>query len=396
MHTLVISTTGQPEANLESTRYFIENHSHIDKITILSTEYMRQQGKTDLLKQSLHHIHNMMIEVLDIPNKYEESNMLAIRELILNWINTHEPQDTFIFNITGGTKLISIALDSISTLLNKRVECFYQSRDHKIIWYQRQNAQTTYPINSNLDLQQRVLSRGYQITKQQPIQDIELIDLQYANILINIMHNDFHKGRQCISFMNKLATEAERHPDFSVYSPDIQAEMIETINFLADQTHNHFFRFNSSYSTITFQNKESINLVKGGWLEVYAGYEFFKVLIQLNPKAEVAINVELKKNDTPNEMDVMFIDHAQLYCIECKTAKTMTEAKAQDVLYKLSALQDFGGLNQKRAIISLYPLKHYNLTRAANAGIKIFQEKELLNLSEHILNWITSTNKKLE
>lgn len=33
----------------------------------------------------------------------------------------------------------------------------------------------------------------------------------------------------------------------------------------------------------------------------------------------------------------MFIHHAHLYCIECKTAKTMAHEQAKDVLYKLSS-----------------------------------------------------------
>lgn len=139
MHILVISTTGLPEANLESARHFIESKSNIDKITILSTEYMNQQGKTKLLKQSLSDLKQQIIlEVLDIPHHYEESNMFAMQELILDWVNTHTAKDTFIFNITGGTKLMSLALDRVATVLGaKRAECFYQSRDHKVVWYQR-------------------------------------------------------------------------------------------------------------------------------------------------------------------------------------------------------------------------------------------------------------------
>ena len=40
MKTLVLSTTGHPEANLESARYFIQNKSNIEKITILSSEWL--------------------------------------------------------------------------------------------------------------------------------------------------------------------------------------------------------------------------------------------------------------------------------------------------------------------------------------------------------------------
>lgn len=127
----------------------------------------------------------------------------------------------------------------------------------------------------------------------------------------------------------------------------MQTETIKALTILAQITQNHFFQFDPQNYTITFKTKEHLSFVKGGWLEVYTGYEFFKALITLNSQAELAINVELKKNNTPNEMDVMFIHHAQLYCIECKTAKIMTGDKTKDVLYKLSALQEFGGLNQK-------------------------------------------------
>ncbi len=37
----------------------------------------------------------------------------------------------------------------------------------------------------------------------------------------------------------------------------------------------------------------------------------------------------------------MFIHHAHLYCIECKTAKTMAHEQAKDVLYKLSSFAIF-------------------------------------------------------
>ena len=66
----------------------------------------------------------------------------------------------------------------------------------------------------------------------------------------------------------------------------------------------------------------------------------------------------------------------------------MAHENAKDVLYKLSALHDLGGVNQKRAVVSLYSLKDYNLTRAQNSDIKIFQEKDLLNLSEKILTYL--------
>ena len=388
MRILVLSTTGHPEANLESARYFIEQNSSIEKITILSTNFMHNEGKTALLQQSLKQICHIPVEVLDIPHGAEENNMLLIQDLILNWINTHAAKDRFLFNTTGGTKLISIALDRASMLLPGRAECFYQSRDNNLVWYQRQSDKIVYPMNSNLNLQQRVISRGYQIIDQYPITEISIEQLHYAQLLINKMQNDFYKGRGFCSFINMLASISDDKNKLALRFDEMRDEQIEGLSELAQITNEHFFKFDAENKTISFCSEETRDYMKGGWLEVYAGYECFKALVNLNPNAELSINVTLQKNDTPNEMDVMFIHQAHLFCIECKTAKTMAAETAKDVLYKLTALQDFGGLNQKRAVVSLYSLKDYNLTRAENADIKIFQEKDLLNLSEHILKWL--------
>lgn len=389
MRILVLSTTGHPEANLESARHFIQNKSSIDKITILSSEYMNKEGKTALLQQSLQQICDIQIEIVDIPHGHEESNMLAMQDIILKWASQYPAKARFIFNVTGGTKLISLALDRASLLLGAgRAECFYQSRDHRVIWYQRQSGKIAYSINSNLNLQQRMLSRGYQITRQQPITDISIEQLRYAQILIDTMRSNFYKGRSFCSFINKLASISADQNELSICLDSIQEEQAEGLRMLEQITEQHFFSFNAGSKTISFNHKESRDYMKGGWLEVYAGYECFKALISLNPQAELAINVELNKNGTPNEMDVMFIHHAHLYCIECKTAKTMAHENAKDVLYKLSSLQDFGGINQKRAVVSLYSLKDYNMARAQNSDIRIFQEKDLLDLQELITQWI--------
>lgn len=393
MKILVMSTTGQPEANLESARHFMNHNSMIHKIMILSSRAMKQQGKTELLQRSLAQICNIPLEILEIPDHWEESNMLALQNMLLEWINTHTPQDSFIFNVTGGTKLMSIALDRTSQLLgSRRAECFYQSRDHKIVWYQRKIDQSIYPIHSHLDLQQRVNSRGYQITDLQAITDVSILELRYAQVLIEKMREDFQKGRQLCSLMNKLAASSDQQDCLSVQLLTMPLEQAETILVLAQSHQEYFFQFDVESRTLTFKDESKRAFVKGGWLEVYAGYECYKALVSVDHQAELAINVTLRKNNTPNEMDVMFIHQAYLYCVECKTAKTMNSDTAKDVLYKLSALNDFGGLNQKRAVVSLYNLKEYNLTRAINADIRVFQEREILDLSQHFEQWLVGNS----
>ena len=86
MSILLLSTTGHPEANLESARYFLENKSDIEKITILSTDFMMQSGKTELLMQSLKEIFNKEIEILDLPSGHEEHDMFGMALLHKDFI----------------------------------------------------------------------------------------------------------------------------------------------------------------------------------------------------------------------------------------------------------------------------------------------------------------------
>lgn len=391
MRILTLVASGQPEANLESARYFFENNSRIEKIAIFASVYMTQTGAATGLKQIIEPLYHGAIEIIDVPNGIEEENLQELEQLILAWMKQQPAFSTYLFNVTGGTKLFSLAFDHVSTIVGKnRAECFYQNRKQNIVWYQRQTGKTLYQMNTNLNLQQRVSARGYEINSQQLITELPVQDLNYANFLISQLRLDFQTGRRLCSLMHKLAGLGETKQGYLI---DVDISTVDqfsrdVMQQLALDTEQRYFTFDADHQLIRFQDKASCNYVKGGWLEVYVGFECFKALIGYNPQAELAINVELKKQGTPNEMDVMFIYDAFLFCIECKAAKTMADNSAKDVLYKLTALNDLGGIKQKRAVVSLYPLREHNLLRAQNADIKIFQEKELLNLQHHIDQWL--------
>lgn len=394
MRILTLVASGQPEANLESARYFLEHTSTIKKISIFSSQYMTSTGAPVRLQRVLEALYPVATEIIDVPGGIEEHNMLQLQQLIMDWVAQQDRQNTFLFNVTGGTKLFSIAFDRVSALMaSKRAECFYQSRDHHIVWYQRHTGKILYPIHTNLGLLQRVQARSYQITRQQQITELPIEDWQYAQHLIENLKVNFHQGRRFCSLMHKLAGQAETQMDYRVDIQQIEEKSRKQLYDLAEVSQQRYFCYDEQQQILSFRNKASCQYVKGGWLEVYAGFEAYKALYALNPQAELAINVELKKQGTPNEMDVMFIYQAQLYCLECKAGKTMAEDSAKEVLYKLSALGDFGGINQKRAVVSLYSLREHNLLRAHNTEIKIFQEKELLNLQQCIQDWLSQQSQ---
>lgn len=51
MKTLFLTVTGNPEANLESTRALLAQNTQFTKIALISTEKMRAEGNTALLEK---------------------------------------------------------------------------------------------------------------------------------------------------------------------------------------------------------------------------------------------------------------------------------------------------------------------------------------------------------
>ncbi|MDR9778755.1 hypothetical protein RJJ65_40120, partial [Rhizobium hidalgonense] len=112
---------------------------------------------------------------------------------------------------------------------------------------------------------------------------------------------DFQTGRRLCSLMHKLAGLGETKQGYLI---DVDISTVDqfsrdVMQQLALDTEQRYFTFDADHQLIRFQDKASCNYVKGGWLEVYVGFECFKALIGYNPQAELAINVELKKQGTP-------------------------------------------------------------------------------------------------
>lgn len=399
MKTLFLTVTGNPEANLESTRALLAQNTQFTKIALISTDKMRAEGNTALLEKSISALCDLEIEMIDLMDGIEDSDMFAVQNILQQWID-QQPQSTkFLFNITGGTKLQSIAQDRLSHQLTRsRAECFYQNRKQKIVWYQRHNDHVLYDISGQLSLEQRLSSRGYQIVESQRIQE-RINDLRYAQLLIDVMKQDFHTGRRFCSFLNKIAAMIDSSKSLSTVMHGIDNDTREGLTILSDLTEQQYFQFDPSTCKITIADEEALKFIKGGWLEVYAGYECFNALNLLSNNAELAINVEFQKDCTNNEMDIMFTHHGHLYSIECKTEKYLInnqqsnqqykdKNKSTNILYKLASLHETGGLNHHQAVFSLYALPDHNVIRAKNAGIRIFQEKDLLNLSQLVYDWL--------
>ena len=140
-----------------------------------------------------------------------------------------------------------------------------------------------------------------------------------------------------------------------------------------------------------FDNESHRAVAAGGWLEILTT----QMLKQTTHTRDLNMNVQFDKSTqrigsaSRNEMDVMTMIGPTLHLIECKTVNWEggSGPKAEDSIYKLSALSDIGGLNTRSAFVSLYDVPGYAKTRAAENNITLICGRELIGLAKHLEQW---------
>lgn len=91
-----------------------------------------------------------------------------------------------------------------------------------------------------------------------------------------------------------------------------------------------------------------------------------------------------------NEFDVAFMAKNKLHIIECKTMIMDREEgiKAEDILYKLETLKDYGGLLAKKCLVSYFEVPKYVKNRASFLNIEIIHGEDVQRLKLKIQEWV--------
>lgn len=154
------------------------------------------------------------------------------------------------------------------------------------------------------------------------------------------------------------------------------------INFLSEINYTHENKL----------DKKETKYFSGDWLEEYV---YFKIKDELNLNDdEILTGCTLKKEQTNNEIDVIFIHNHKLFIIECKTSiidkrkfeKIKEGIKVEEIkdfkllpeiLYKSDALRNKFGLFANTAILTLEEIKNEDGTAIDDAYKDHFERAKL-------------------
>lgn len=291
--------------------------------------------------------------------------------------------EEILLNITGGTKLMSVAAQSVAHAADWRM--FYVDADTDRISWLGKDAPPSRQIGEQLRLRHYLQSYGFSLP--QPPARAGMTARQQA--LTNTLLRQIGSLEQALSQLNWLSQIAEDKRGLSVQMTPQQADSRSLEALLR-----HFEEAGSlgvEFDTIRFPSETERAFVKGGWLEQHV----MQCIHQLTGEAGIrdkAANLRVQDADgVESELDVAFLAHNRLFVIECKTARMdkPESPKANDTLFKLAEnTRRVGGLSSRGMLVSYRALRDSERKLARALNIECVCGADINRLAERIKGWI--------
>lgn len=331
---------------------------------------------------------NIKVTLVRIENIYDFQEM---ENCFIELIDQFDGKDIAL-NVTGGTKLMAIVAQNTFAMGGKPI--FYVDSDNnQILFISRNEKGQSIPnkmLNCQIDLKTYLSAYGmvYKSTKQ-PLASEQLI----TNLEPFIKQYDKYKDD--IPLLNSYAAESQK----SGFKVDFKHHKVKSFVTLLEELH-HKNLLDFDRHRIDFRDTVHKDLLNGVWLEEIT----YKAIENIKSIQDKALSLEvgnssydqskhqyaLKNQGNQNEFDIAFMAKNRLHIIECKTQLMNKEGgiKSEEILYKLEALKNYGGLMTKKCLVSYFEVPESVKNRAKELHIEIIQGKDLQRLREKISNWI--------
>lgn len=299
--------------------------------------------------------------------------------------------DDVTLNITGGTKLMSVAAQSVAAASGWRM--FYVDADtDRAIWLSQDKA-PFHLLQEQLKLRHYLRSYGFELPAKPNRVQATAAQQQLTQALVQQVGS----LENSISALNALAQDAENRRSLSVPINDAQRDS-RSLDVLL----RHFEAAKVlavAGERIQFASEAARDFVKGGWLELHAIQAVHQVtgLLGIRDKA-MGLEVVDTATQTRNELDIAFMARNRLFVIECKTARIdkpqgrgdhATPPKANDTLFKLAEnCRRIGGLGTRGMLVSYRKLHEPELKLAKALGIAVVAGADIARLPEKLKQWV--------
>ncbi|GAB4403111.1 MAG: hypothetical protein OHK0048_21660 [Rhodoferax sp.] len=363
--------TGQNAANLIPLKQLAAQ-----EVWILETPAMKAQHSGTNLKLALSP-YVPKIECLPFDDSTPQSITTAAAQLANEVLDGRN----VVFHITGGTKLMVLAIHRELELLNTGTggyrALYADTQRQTLDWLDATSTQQ--PMQDVLSLQDLLLLRGYRTVNDTRAAK----DQQRAAARAPVSRYMGEQAQSLSRFFGTLAHKAQAAANGQLkqhfdWAPGGSAAKLMTL-----ASKHGLLQWTSGQSDFAFSDLDSAHFFAGGWTEEYV---FLKLTGLLKP-GQYATNAQIIQNHskTRNEIDVIAVKNNRALIVECKAKK---QDEAQAAIYKLGqVVRQVGGLMARGLYVSARDVSPFDRSRAAEYGIDVLAGEELKNLNVYLRDW---------
>lgn len=315
-----------------------------DKVLLVTTEKMeRGENKKPKSEAILEAFDPEFLEEDKHYKLHVDEKMLFNVEKRLSDYFKYKKFDKIFVNITGGTKIMSLAAYKFfDEFNNEAVEMVYlplsKSDSYKQIKPLGSDGKTIdVPIKARLSVDEYLKASGVEYETQDPL-NIELSEHIYK-----IYFEKEKNVNEVTQILRKYRNDKDKRKKIK------QSKDYEGVKKLLRE-----IGVDIEEGIYDLRRKRWVDFFSGGWFEEYVYSRIQKMCVD-----DVKLNVEIKrkrKNDikkgVENEFDVMFTKDNYLYIVECKSGD-MNSSDTTNSLYKTAQLKKELGLSVESYFLSL-------------------------------------------
>lgn len=313
----------------------------------------------------------------------DEHDFSALESRLLDLAAERAGQEIAL-NVTGGTKLMALAAQSVAQAAGW--PAFYVDVDtDEVIWLDK----SAQPRKLATQLRLPHYLRGYGFETEKSIARPSP-ETRHNTLLLTLV-GQVGSLESPLGQLNFLAQQAEDSNELEITLTPAQHDSRSLEALLR-----HFADagvLTTTGNKIRFSSAADRSFTKGGWLEYHVYRTIESVHGPLGVRDKGANLVVVDRSGVKNELDVAFLARNRLFVVECKTARmdNARPGKANDTLFKLSEIcRRVGGLGTRGMLASYRPLGDPEMKLAKALNIEVVAGSKLNRLGEKLKHWVQS------
>jgi uncharacterized protein YuzE len=335
---------------------------NVDGYLFVSTEAMNKKGTLEWLLLASKIDETKPVTVINV-NAFSYDDIEAQLSAAVN------DEDHYIVNLTGGTKIMSLAVNDFFKDINAEMYYLTGANDYIKIFPGR--TKPTFELQTKITLEEYLVAYGFSIgAKSTPIKPIVTTKNILDYFLDKITKEDFlvlENVRVNFRSKKKKINDLEKIAGLK--------ELMERLQF--------------DFVTPNCLNENEVKYLTGEWLEEYV-YHVVKEKYNLSDD-QIGMGWFIEKETVKNEFDVLYIQNNQIKTIECKTSIYLDLEEKRTIIgetiYKSDSLKNKFGLFASTTILTASDLKNVkqnDLNRADANRIKVLGKEVFQNNSINI------------